>query len=225
MSTWQVIHGDCLEVLKSLPSGSIDAVVTDPPYGVGVEYSSFVDTQENVSALVQAVMPELFRVSARITLSCGNGRQHLYPPPTWTLAWIERAGSGRCAWGYQCWQPILVYGKCPYLAAGLGCMPDIYMGNGTVVNEGHKKSTIEHPCPKPDPLMRWWVRRVSLEGMTILDPFCGSGTTGVACMQTGRNFIGIEIDAGYCEIARRRIADAANTLWTPAPKEVQGTLI
>jgi len=49
---------------------------------------------------------------------------------------------------------------------------------------------------------------VCLESSTVLDPFCGSGTTGVACVQTGRKFIGIELDPGYCDIARRRIADA-----------------
>ena len=57
--------------------------------------------------------------------------------------------------------------------------------------------------------MRWCMDIAKIpSGATVLDPFCGSGTTGVACVQTGRNFIGIEIDPGYCEIARRRIADA-----------------
>ena len=57
--------------------------------------------------------------------------------------------------------------------------------------------------------MTWLLDRVDPTGRaTILDPFMGSGTTGVACVQTGRNFIGIEIDAGYCEIARKRIEEA-----------------
>jgi DNA modification methylase len=60
--------------------------------------------------------------------------------------------------------------------------------------------------------MRWMVEASCLDNATVLDPFCGSGTTGVACMQTGRNFIGIEIDAGYCEIARRRIVEATSGL-------------
>ena len=59
---------------------------------------------------------------------------------------------------------------------------------------------------------------------TVLDPYCGSGAVGVACVQTGRNFIGIEIDPHYADIARRRIAEAANTLWTPKPTEHQGEM-
>ena len=73
--------------------------------------------------------------------------------------------------------------------------------------------------------MRWLVQRVSSPGDTILDPFCGSGTTGVACVQTGRNFIGCEIDAGYCAIARRRISEAVPALFEPGAVEEQGVLI
>ena len=74
----------------------------------------------------------------------------------------------------------------------------------------------EHPCPYPVEIARRPVVSSCPSGGTVLDPFCGSGTTGVACMQTGRNFIGIELDAGYCEIARRRIAEAANNLYVGA---------
>lgn len=67
----------------------------------------------------------------------------------------------------------------------------------------------DHPAVKPAALMAWLCRLVAPPGGLILDPFAGSGTTGVACMETGHRFIGIEIDAGYCRIARRRIAEAA----------------
>ena len=62
-----------------------------------------------------------------------------------------------------------------------------------------------HPSAKPTKLMRWLLERNTKQGTTILDPFMGSGTTGVACVQTGRNFIGMEIDPGYFAIAKRRI--------------------
>ena len=65
-----------------------------------------------------------------------------------------------------------------------------------------------HPCPKPRLWARGLVTLLTLSGDTILDPFMGSGTTGVACVQTGRNFIGIEIDPTYYAIAERRIAEA-----------------
>lgn len=66
-----------------------------------------------------------------------------------------------------------------------------------------------HPTQKPVALMKWCLDQLKVpEGATVLDPYCGSGPVGIACVQTGRNFIGIEIDPGYCDIARKRIADA-----------------
>ena len=65
-----------------------------------------------------------------------------------------------------------------------------------------------HPTQKPVALMAALIGQYTQPGATVLDPFMGSGTTGVACVQTGRNFIGIEIDPGYAEIARQRIEKA-----------------
>ena len=62
-----------------------------------------------------------------------------------------------------------------------------------------------HPTVKPVHLMAWLVRLVSKEGDTVLDPFTGSGTTGIACKKLNRRFIGIERDLGYCEIAEKRL--------------------
>ena len=203
MPNVQIIHGDCLEVLKTLPTGSVDAVVTDPPYGIGEDYATFEDTRGNVEKLIHAVMPELLRIARVVLLTPGNGNQHFYPRPDWTLAWVERAGAGMNRWGFTCWQPVLAYGKNPYLARRMGLRPDVFIGSG------EKASTEKHPCPKPMGVMKWMIdRATAVEGTTVLDPFMGSGTTGVACVQTGRKFIGIEIDAGYCEIARKRIEEA-----------------
>ena len=66
----------------------------------------------------------------------------------------------------------------------------------------------DHPTQKPEIILRRFVEDSTRPGATVLDPFMGSGTTGVACVQTGRNFIGIEIDPGYAEIARARIEKA-----------------
>lgn len=86
---------------------------------------------------------------------------------------------------------------------------------GTFQSEGTDKfASNHHPTVKPVALMRWLVRLVVREGDTVLDPFIGSGTTGVACAMEGRDFIGIECEAEYVEIARRRIeaADAQGRL-------------
>ena len=70
----------------------------------------------------------------------------------------------------------------------------------------------KHPTEKPVALFSWILNRFTKEGDTILDPFMGSGTTGVACVQTGRNFIGIEINKDYYDIAEKRITEAQQQL-------------
>ena len=78
---------------------------------------------------------------------------------------------------------------------------------------------VDHPCPKPTNVMRWIIERTTFKNDNVFDPFMGSGTTGVACVQTGRNFIGIEIDPTYFAIAEKRIAEAQ--LQLRLPTEVQ----
>ena len=195
----KVIQGDCLEYMKTLPDKSFDLVLTDPPYGVEFGYDSIEDTQEELKKLVDLFMPEALRVGKRVLVTCGNGNQHLYPKPDWTLAWVITAGAGQNKWGFTSWQPILAYGKDPYRENNMGARPDIIVKNETSQTNGH-------PCPKP---INFWIELMARgsvkESDTILDPFLGSGTTLVAAKQLNRNATGIEISAEYVEIARRRL--------------------
>jgi site-specific DNA-methyltransferase (adenine-specific) len=191
--------GDCREILPTL--GKVDAVVTDPPYGIGLEYGIFDDTEENVKALVGMFVPWAIQNAKRTLITSGNQCQHLYPRPKWTLAWVTPAGAGSGPWGFSCWQPILAYGSCPYLASGKGRRSDIFVHTEASEKNGH-------PCPKPINFMNKLVERASLVGQTILDPFTGSGTTGVAAVNLGRKFIGIEIEPKYFDIACKRIQAA-----------------
>ena len=196
----RIYCGDCLDLMKEMPDKSVDLVLTDPPYGVGIEYGSFDDTQENLAALVSEVMPEILRVSKRAMLTPGVHNIHLYPRPDWIFAWIIPAGAGLGVWGFRCWQPILVYGKDPYLAQGLGGRPDIFTTNEHASVKGW------HPCAKPINLWMDILRRGSVnEGDLVLDPFLGSGTTAIACLRTGRHFIGIEKHEPYFIKAQERI--------------------
>jgi hypothetical protein len=79
-----------------------------------------------------------------------------------------------------------------------------------LISDGARANT--HPTVKPVSLMRWLVRLVTPRGGLVLDPFCGSGSTGVACVHEGVRFLGLELDAGYAEIARARIAHAKGPL-------------
>ena len=191
----RLILGDCLEVLPTL--GKVDAVVTDPPYGVGLEYGQFIDSVENVKEIGPKVIELCRGLASVVSVTTGNKNHYFYPMPDWTLCWFNRAGSGSGPWGFSCWQPILCYGKDPYLTNGRGRRPDFIEHNETSEPNGH-------PCPKPIHFVERWIDRVNLWG-TILDPFMGSGTTGVACANLGRRFIGIEIEEKYFDIACKRI--------------------
>ena len=76
-------------------------------------------------------------------------------------------------------------------------------------NMAHKEKR-EHPTQKPLPLMMWCLEKYSKPGMTVLDPFLGSGTTAVACKKLGRNFIGIEKEPAYVAIAEKRLEKVNN---------------
>ena len=213
-------EGDCLEILPTL--GKVDAVVTDPPYGVGLCRKSndfrgsdqfdngeslqasvvYEDSPERVEQLIaRGILPAL-EIATRAAIFPGNRMMFSYPKPSSVGTVFVSNGAGRDPWGFGCANPILYYGKCPYLATGRGSLPNSFADN----QPGERG--IDHPCPKPLSWMTWLVRRVSLETEIILDPFMGSGTTGVACAKLGRRFIGIEIEPKYFDIACRRIEQA-----------------
>jgi site-specific DNA-methyltransferase (adenine-specific) len=196
-SAVKIYHGDCREILPTLPR--VDLVLTDPPYGVGINYGVFDDTPRNVRRLVADVIPVCIEKSERTALSCATRQIHFYPEPSWILCWLNRAGSYANPWGFTCWQPILVYGSDPYLQNRMGSRADVIEHSETALNLGH-------PCPKPENFWRKLLARCSVrDSDTVLDPFMGSGTTLRAAKDLGRKAIGIEIEERYCEIAARRM--------------------
>jgi len=196
----KVIQGDCLQVMKQMPDKCVDLVLTDPPYGIDLNYDNFNDSEQNVRNLVSKFIPEALRIAKTVVITPGVRGIDWYPKPTWILAWINRAGAGRSPWGFACWQPILVYGKDPFLAQRLGGRSDLIEDNSSSGNFGH-------PCSKPISLMQKIIDRTNHNGNgIILDPFLGSGTTAVACKMLKRDFIGIEISPDYCKIAEERLS-------------------
>jgi DNA modification methylase len=211
-----VVEGDCLELMKALPDGCVDAVVTDPPYGNGTEYDSISDTQENLQRLVDGLMPEVLRVGRRALITPGVSNISLYPRATWIMAWVTPAGAGSGPWGFACWQPILAYGADPYLAAGMGRRGDYFIHTEIAEKNGH-------PCPKPIDLWTKLILRGSVrDGETILDPFGGSGTTAEAAIKLGRHFLLFEKSPNYCELIRKRIAavEAQPNLFQPKAEQL-----
>jgi DNA modification methylase len=208
---WQVITGDCLEVLKQLPDGCVDAVVTDPPYGLGFPYLSYNDTRENLVSLIAAFMPEARRIAKRVLVLCGPTQIGLYPQPDWVanVTWNTTGTHGK--YGYNQWTPVLCYGKD---VAGFGNVNGVMKSDTLRINGGggvgFQRSEAEkrHTCPKPITVMDIVIRRMTNENDLVVDPFGGSGTTAVACAKHGRRCIVIEQDPTYADIARRRIAEA-----------------
>ena len=192
-----ILHGDCREILPALRG---DAVVTDPPFGVGKDYGTFDDTENNVAALVAEVFP-LIRAAAPVALiASGIRAAWLWPMPDWVLHHYNPAGETSGVWGYINCLPVLAYGKDPYLCAGMGRRPDSFM------MRPKKYNPPDHPCPKHPNVWAWFVMRATPKtGLTVIDPFMGSGTTLVAAKYAQRHAIGIEIEERYCEIAARRM--------------------
>jgi site-specific DNA-methyltransferase (adenine-specific) len=208
--------GDCLDVLRTLEPGSVDAVVTDPPYNVGFKYASVDDNRSDYAEWCGAWFALLGRACrGPIALTPGMVNVAMWcgiRPPKWIIAWHKPAAMGRSPVGFCNWEPALLYGK-PHHQRGCDVV------RATIKPD---RDLDGHPCPKP---VQWgvgFVELLTVAGMTVLDPFAGSGTTGVACARTGRNFIGVEIDPTYHAIAQRRIADEQAKTALLEPVEVRG---
>jgi site-specific DNA-methyltransferase (adenine-specific) len=213
--------GDCLELLRSMPDClRVDAVITDPPYGVQFTgkvakqrdgsltkgedgYLGFEDTPEYIASVVVPAINLSMARSLRGAVTPGTKNMWLYPRPADVGTFYSAAGTGLTSWGFCCSQPILFYGKCPYLERSMGARANS-MGQ-SYPNDANESG---HPCAKPLPQMRWLVNRVSMEGETVFDPFMGSGTTGVAAVQLGRKFLGIELNQRFYEVALERLTNA-----------------
>ena len=194
MSWYKLYCGDCLEIMPTLEAWSIDAVITDPPYP---NKSGIFDDMQHASILafkyLRVLCPgiQLWFWDNDSTLPCS--RQPI------RHKWHKTNG-----WQVGNTESILEYSDNQSLPK------DYYYPNvnvGESVPERYKLGN--HPTPKPIKLMAKIIVDFTNPGDTILDPFMGSGTTGVACMQLGRNFIGIEIDPGYFAIAEKRIHQAS----------------
>jgi len=203
-----IYHADCREVLPLIPDKSIDLVLTDFPYANNTEYDNYQDTLQHLDNLITTVMPELFRVSPLVGATIGIPNIHRYPASTWTLCWyIGQAGHISTPWGFNCWQPILVWGKDPYLANRLGRRTDV------LVREGESKNGFSHPTVKPQKTWRKLIIRLSpFTNQVILDPFLGSGTTAFCAKKLGRKCIGIELSEKYCDIAAKRCSQTVMSL-------------
>ena len=187
--------GDCLGYMRGMEAGSVDAVITDPPYLDG-DFSY--------------MLPDIERVSRRLVLTPGKLESFNWiarEKPFWEYCWRMNSKSlGGAACLHIGWEPILAYHR-----------PLRPVGNDVLsfTQKTYKSMKGIHKWPKPLELFTKLIAHWSNEGDTIFDPFMGSGTTGVAAVQLGRNFIGCEISEEYFKIAKKRIEAAQSQMLLP----------
>jgi DNA modification methylase len=203
----RLLCGDCTDgdaVVRLMGSDKADCVVTDPPYGVGVEYSDFDDTAGNVTDLIDAFMPIALQMGP-MALTPGVPAMWDYPRPSWVGAWVHPASTSSGPWGFVGANPILYYGSDPYLKAGKGRRDSSY------VAVADRKGEDDHPVSKPLNVWSWLVERMTPNPRAIvLDPFSGSGTTLIACENLGRKCRAIEISPAYVAVALERYVTATH---------------
>jgi DNA modification methylase len=196
--------GDCIEVMPLV--GKVDAVVTDPPYGIGADkgfggFGGFGKPIERKSYQGGWDENRPDKVLFDMILSCadkhiiwgGNYFTDMLPISKKWLFWDKCQTMPTFSDGELAWTSL----------DGVSTKQFTYNGNGLQAKEKER----HHPTQKPIALMQWCLSFLP-DAQTILDPFMGSGSTGVACVKEGRSFIGIELDEEYFNIACKRIEDA-----------------
>ena len=240
-----IYHGDCLEIMPTLPASSVDLVLCDLPYGTtACSWDEVIPFER-----LWQTWTRVLRRNAAVVLTASQ--------PFTSRAVLSAVGAFKCSWvwkknagsnfGQVKFQPmkehedVLVFapkGRPTYnpqmqeraeagkamVKAGVKSSAsdgaDVYGG----LNQGYDNSKCDpekrypssvqlfnrqrglHPTQKPVALMEYLIRTYTNPGDTVLDNCMGSGTTGVACVNTGRSFIGIEIEEKYCEIAAKRLS-------------------
>ena len=282
--SYTLLLGDCLERMKEIPDGSIDAVISDIPYGI--DFDTWDITHNNTNSALLGKSPknvesklfktrgkplngwseadkertvqfqqwcstwlkEIYRVlkpCSPLLIMCGRQNQHRFTCAAEdsgfifkdVLTWnkgkapfraqkvsniyaqrgldIDYEGDWRLGNLSPYCEPIVYMFK-PYkvgttitdqfMENKLGCFDANILTKNIVEVSSLRKNT-NHPTEKPLELMETLVKLVSVEGSTVLDMFAGSGSTGVACVNTNRNFIGFELDENYFNIAEKRIQE------------------
>lgn len=200
-------HGDCREIFPTL---QFDAVVSDPPYGIafahgGNDNSGIGKGKYATKFAGEAIAGDDQPFDPSALLSAGvpcvlwgaNHFSHQVPGSKGWLIWDKRAASGHTN----------DFADCEIAWTNLKTVARVFRHHWDgMMRASEQGLPRQHPTQKPVALMEWCVKFT--DAQTILDPFMGSGTTGVACMNLGRKFIGIEIEKKYFDIACERIAQA-----------------
>jgi len=193
---------DCVEILQS-SVGKVDTVVTDPvwPNNSIPEFAHI-----NPYVLFDDAWRHIVAKRAVVQLGCDSNPAILKPItlPFFRVAWLEYARPGHKGRLLNTGDVAYMYGTPP------PAIPGKKLISGKCLSKNNFGKEAEHPCPRKLEHVQWLVNQFTEPDDVVLDPFMGSGTTGVACVNLGRKFIGIEINEKYFNTACERIEEAAS---------------
>ena len=201
----KIYHEDCIEGMKKIPDKSIDLIITDPPYGKRADKGTngfgsaknrrYVGGWDN-KIPPQVAFDEMLRISKNVIIFGGNYFAHLLPPSNCWIFWDKK--------GDIAFQNPFADGELIYTTFKKPVKKIVFRQQGFITDSKDKRY---HPTQKPTELLRLLIEMFSEEGDTILDPFIGSGSTAIACINTKRNYIGFELDEHYYNVAVDRISE------------------
>ncbi len=198
----RLLLGDCREILPTL--GKVDAVVTDPPYGIGYDPKRYGGSKFSlgVTGDETAFDPaQLLAIPAKKVLWGANNYAQRLPRGGW-FVWDKRCSEAADRVLGSPFELAWTDNERAFRIARI-----LHAGKLNADGQWDRLAR-QHPTQKPIRLMKWCIEQLPAVCHTILDPFMGSGTTGVACVKLGRRFIGCEIEPKYFDIACRRIEAA-----------------
>ena len=220
----KLLHGDCLELMKAIPDESVDLVVTDPPYDVYAgkgggafgKLNIYQEIEFMSNGFNEVVLDELMRVMKKINIYIFCCQKQI---PFLIDYFVHKYV---CNWNLLTWHKTNPVPACKnkylsdteYIFFARKKGVPIYGEYSTkktyyvTPSNTKEKRLYGHPTVKPQAILENLVINSSNENDIVLDPFMGSGSTGVACVNTNRNFIGMELDADYFKIAKERIEKA-----------------
>jgi DNA modification methylase len=193
MAKYTLFQGDCYEYLKTI--SAVDAIVTDPPYGINANKMTLGSGKKQFQRgdewdIERPDMKPFLSVCKFVCVWGGNYFTDVLPPTNRWLIWHKKNDGLSFSEAGMAWTN--------------------YSKNVRVYHRHWSGEQKEHPTQKPLHVMSWVLSQLPPEVKIVFDPFMGSGTTGVACMQMGIDFIGCEINPDYYAIAEKRISEAAS---------------
>lgn len=203
-------NADCMEIMKELPDKSIDIAIVDPVYG-GVTQGGYMKNAESAKRKAKAIQyntavwdqpktdreyfEELFRVSKNQVIWGGNYFANMLPPSQGWIVWDKQRSEG------------IKFADCELAWTSFNRATRIvrYRWDGFLQGDMKHKEKRIHPCQKPVNIYIYILRNYAKEGDTVLDTHVGSGSSLIACEQTGHKYIGIELDESYYAESKKRL--------------------